>query len=474
MALMLLGSVSNALGQSFAPFVAYSSGTYVIPYDIDLADVNGDTKPDIIMAGGGSNAIGVLLNMGAGTFQSVIRYSTGGGSYPAAVATGDVNSDGKLDLVSANYLGNSVGVLLGNGDGTFQTVTIYSTGTYSAPSDVAVGDVNYDGKPDIITANYNNSTLGLFINTGRSFQLMVPYAAGTGCNPSSIVAADVNGDGKADLIAGNQFGGAVSVLLNDGYGSFNPVVLYNTSPGDHTYNVAVADLNGDRKPDIVTANANNNSVGIMLGNGNGTFQTMATQVIGPNQYGYDVAVADITGDNKPDLLAVNGSYDAAEVLPGNGNGTFQPFKSFSTGSRSAPNTVAVADLNGDNKLDIVTGNNDNNTISVLLNTTASVLASQPISPQTQLGLWPNPCAATEGFTLTMSGLPTRTSRLEATFFNTAGQRLSSAVLPITQGTVQGKLPTTGFLPGLYILRLSTYDMQGTYVSSLAVRQVCIK
>jgi hypothetical protein len=472
-ALVLTGSTSAAFGQSFAPFIAYSSGTYVIPLDIVLADVNGDTKPDIIMAGGGSNAAGVLLNTGDGTFQPVVRYSTGDSSYPQRVAVSDLNSDGKPDIITANYLGNSMGVLVGNGNGTFQPVVTYPTGSYSAPSDVAVGDINYDGKPDIITANYNNSTVGLFINNGNgTFQPIVTYPAGANCNPNSLVATDVNGDGKTDIVTGNYFGEAAGVLLNDGYGSFQPIVLYATSTGDHTYNIAVADINSDGKSDIIAANLNNNAVGVMLGNGNGTFQSMATHVIGPNQYGYSVAVADMTGDTKPDLIVVNGSSNAAEVLPGNGNGTFELFRSFYTGSNSAPNVVAVADLNGDNKLDIVTGNNNNNTISVLLN--ATVLAARSSIPQAQLDLWPNPSSVGEAFTLSTPSLPAAASRLEAILFNSAGQRVSSITLPVARGIASGKLATLGLLPGLYMLRLSVYDMQGTALGRLPARQLCIK
>jgi hypothetical protein len=471
--LVLAGLASTAAGQSFAPFVAYSSGTYVIPLDVVLADVNGDAKPDILLAGGSSDAAGVLLNTGSGTFQPVVRYPTGGGGYPQGIAASDVNSDGKPDIITANYLGNSVSVLLGNGTGAFQAAVAYATGSYSAPADVAVGDVNSDGKPDIITANYNNATVGIFINNGNgTFQPIITYSAGPNCNPISVVATDVNGDGKADIITGNYFGNAAGVLLNDGYGSFQPIVLYPTSIGDHTHNVAVADLNSDGRPDIITANANNNAAGVMLGNGNGTFQSMVSYVIGPNQYSYNVAVADITGDTKPDLVVVNGSSNAAEVLPGNGNGTFQLSRSFGTGSNSAPNKVAVADLNGDNKLDIVTGNNNNNTVSVLFN--ATVLATQPIAIRVQLDLWPNPSPAGEAFTLSAPSLPAAASRLEATIFTLAGQRVSSSTLPVAQGSARGKLSTAGLPPGLYMLRLSTYDLQGLVVGSLPARQLSIE
>jgi hypothetical protein len=124
---------------------------------VQVADVNGDGKPDIVLANwcviGNvcvNGTVGVLLGKGDGTFQSAVTYSSGGNN-ANSVAVADVNGDGKLDILVANVNSGTVGVLLGNGDGTFQTAITYGSGGEFVIS-VAVADINGDGKPDLVVA----------------------------------------------------------------------------------------------------------------------------------------------------------------------------------------------------------------------------------------------------------------------------------------------------------------------------------
>ena len=472
--LAFVGLAPVAFSQSFAPYTAYSVGTYVVPLGIALADVDGDNRPDIITANSGANSVGVLLNTGNGTFQPIASYSTGSSSFPRGVALSDVNGDGKLDIITANLLASSVAVLLGNGNGTFQAAVAYSTGGLSSPYEVVSADVNGDGKPDIIAANSNTASVGVLLNNGNgTFLPVTTYSSGANTSPYGVAIGDVNGDGLADIITANYFGDSAGVLLNDGYGSFQPVVLYSTGSGGHPHRVSLADVNKDSKLDIITANFNNNSAGVLLGNGNGTFQPQATYPIGPNQYPYGAVAADIDGDTKPDLVAVNGTGNVAQVLLGTGSGTFQPFSSFATGSNSTPVTVAVADLNGDGRPDIVTGNQSNNTVSVLLNTSV-VLATQPSLAAPQLTIWPNPVLADASIILAAHNLPASVSHLETTLVNSLGQKLRHSTLLAAQGTARGELPTDGLSPGLYLLHFNAYDAYGTTVGSPAIQRVCLE
>jgi len=235
----------------FVEAPVFSSGGYTAR-SVAVADVNGDGKPDLLVVNqcstsscaNSNGVVGVLLGNGDGTFQAAVTYASGGANaYSVAVA--DVNGDGKPDLlvsnqcVDNNCANGSVGVLLGNGDGTFQSAASYGSGGEFAYS-VAAADVNGDGKPDLLVANQcatsnctnPNGTVGVLMGNGDgTFQPAVMYASG-GVNTNSVAVADVNGDGKPDLVISNQCAdsncanGTVGVLLGNGNGTFRPVVTY--------------------------------------------------------------------------------------------------------------------------------------------------------------------------------------------------------------------------------------------------------
>jgi hypothetical protein len=315
------GSVSVLLGKgdgTFQAAVTYGSGG-ITARSVAVADVNGDGKPDILVAnwiGSGSGVVGVLLGNGDGTFQTPVAYDAGG-YLTSSVAVADLNGDGKPDIAVANATG-TVGVLLGNGDGTFQTAVTYSPGG-SGPQSVAVADLNGDGHLDLVVANQNQGHRGsvsVLLGKGDgTFESPVSYSSG-GYWTSSAVIADVNHDGFPDVIVSNicasinpdgtcNSGGELSVLLGKGDGTFRTPVAYYTSGGAENSSVAVADLNGDGKPDIAVLNGF--SVGVFLGNGNGTFQSPVSYGDG-GRYGISMAVADVNRDGKPDLLVTDACY----------------------------------------------------------------------------------------------------------------------------------------------------------------------
>jgi hypothetical protein len=360
-----------------------SNGQGFSAYSVAVADVNGDGKPDLLVADNCSavscslGSVSVLLGNGDGTFQHAVSYSSGG-ERAESIAVGDVNGDGKPDLLvlnlcsAASCASGSVGVLLGNGDGTFQPATTFSSGA-AEPYSLAVADVNGDGKRDLLVANclfYGSDLpcpgvggpLSVLLGNGDgTFRTPVTYGTGGMAGSFSVAVADVNGDGKPDLLVTNwstnegNFNGNVGVLLGNGDGTFQPAVIYD-SGGPGAFSVAVADVNGDGKPDVVVGNRI--GLGVLLGDGDGTFHP----VVSYNLFGAgagSVAVADVNGDGKPDLLVAmcaNADFwfcnDAVSVLLGNGDGTFQAAVTYASGGYTAA-SLAVADVNGDTKPDVL-------------------------------------------------------------------------------------------------------------------------
>jgi hypothetical protein len=360
------GTVSVLLGNgdgTFQPQQTFPVGSGADA--VAVADLNGDGIPDIITANAGTpshpgDTVSVLLGHGDGTFLPQQTFQVG--SQPGALAVADLTGDGKPDIIAANRggsynpYGNTVSVLLGNGDGTFQPQQTFQVGL--GPSAVAVADLGGDGIPDIITANYSSNTVSVLPGNGDgTFQAEPAFAVGSG--PDAVAVADLTGDGTPDLVTADRNSNTVSVLLGNGDGTFRPQQTFPV--GSYPDAVAVADLNGDGKPDIVTANSDSNSVSVLLGNGNGTFQPQQTFPVGRDPDA--VAVADLNGDGKADIITANFQENTVSVLLGNGDGTFQPPQTFPVGEETR--AVAVTDLTGDGKADIITANDDG-TVSVLL------------------------------------------------------------------------------------------------------------
>ncbi len=347
-------------GVSFSLPASYSVGTN--PNSVVVGDFNGDGRPDLAVAGYASS-VSVLLGNSDGTFQSAHNFAAG--AFFNSLAVGDFNNDGKLDLALTNPSSGTGSVLLGNGDGSFQAATSFAEdGQYSYS--LAVGDFNRDGKLDLTVANTSGVSV-LLGNGDGSFQTPRDFAVGGG--PQSVAVADFNGDGKPDLAVATSNGNHVSVLLGNGDGSFQSAQDFTVGGG--SYALAVGDFNGDGKPDLAVTNiVPNNSVSVLLGNGDGTFQM--AQNFDPGGHGISIAVGDFNGDGKSDLAIANNYSNTygtgtASVLLGNGDGTFQTPQNFAAGT--SPESVAVGDFNGDGKPDLAVADltNINPTVSVLVN-----------------------------------------------------------------------------------------------------------
>ncbi len=255
-------SVAVLLGNgdgTFRPASFYPAGD--MSSGIAAGDFNGDGKLDLATADYYSNTISILLGNGDGTFRPPISYPTG--QSPVAIVAGDFNGDGKLDLAVVT---NGVSIFLGNGDGTFHSGSTLNIGAFG----ICVADLNGDGVLDIVTANFpqfSGSAVVALGNGDGTFQPAIAYSAGH--DPVTVSAIDVNHDGILDLVMGNDDG--ASVLIGRGDGSFGPPTTYLTF-GSLANAATAADFNGDGIPDIAVGNASQNTISILLGNGDGTFE----------------------------------------------------------------------------------------------------------------------------------------------------------------------------------------------------------
>ncbi len=464
------GSTSSVLAQvimtatlRFLSAVTYASGGFA-PGSVVVGDMNGDGKPDLIVANGQSASVGILNGSGDGTFQTAVAYDTGG-QFPASVAVGDLlTPPGQLEVVVANGCANpntcagsgesGVGVLFAFGNP--KAVTYRSGG--SVAQSVKIADVNNDGIPDLLVAHFcasaniakctpsTSGSVGVLIGHDDIFTLVKTYYSG-GLQTAGLAVADVNGDGQPDLLvvntcasAGSCTNGSVGVLLGNGDGTFKKAVTYPT--GYFPLSIAVADVNGDGRADVLVANdcpssgsCGNGSEGVLLGRGDGTFGSMANYDTGGMQP-QSVAVADVNGDGKLDALVANSNSNTVGLLLGNGDGTFQAALTYDSGG-SSPLSAVAADLNGDGKLDIVVVNADSNTVGVLLNNTTLGKSTTTTSFVSSLNPSIYGQAVTWTATVTSSGSTMPTGKVTFTWGNAIGSALlnSSGVATLTKSSL---------------------------------------
>jgi uncharacterized repeat protein (TIGR03803 family) len=421
------------------------------------------------------------------SIQSLPTMQLGSGQNLMGVA--DITGNGKDDLIIANSLTGSISVMLGNGDGTFQSPQPFAAGQGSLNG--VVHDVNGDGKPDLVMVNSGTDTVSVFLNNGNgTFAPAQTYVTSNDGSTlaESVAVADVNGDGKPDLVVANGsnvYVGNVSVLLNNGNGTFQaPQTLIGGGSVVNADSVAVADVNGDGKPDIVVGTGAQyvidyynrpSRVELLLNNGSGNFvdsQNLASPNVGANPV--PVALSDLNGGGKPDVVFSTSSGATVAEL-NDGNGTFTnalPLTQF-----GAPGSLPIgADLTGRGKVeDLVVGNLSANTVSVFVHV-APVYTIEDVTPTAHIAVDPTATPAADKANLLLSATDATSSQELAAGFtyaiNWGDGGLPQTVVATANNGNGVPVAHTYAVDGSYVVSVMATDTDGA-VSSPATGLVVV-
>jgi FG-GAP-like repeat len=344
------------------------------PSNVLIGDMNNDRKLDLVVVLGRTRSITVIEGQGDGQFGAALSTTTLA-EPPGDIALGDLNGDGKLDLAVTSHDSYGVALLTGDGKGGLTIAPtspiVMKLGQHPHTHGLAVADINRDHKLDLITCNSTDNDISLALGDGRGNFTRAPQSFPVGPSPYPFAVGDVNNDGWLDIVATASATGpsrreqlplsrALTLLLSDGKGGLSPHRL-PIRTGEPWF-AAIADLNRDRRPDIVATHHELNALTVMIGDGRGGF----TEANGsPFDFGvslFQLITGDVDRDATMDVVATSG--DSIRVLLSDGRGAFKPPASIPVGPGAW--RIATGDLNGDGTVDVVTSNSESNSLSVLL------------------------------------------------------------------------------------------------------------
>jgi hypothetical protein len=346
----------STLRTGFTPFEVYpianldngQTGGTIGPA---IGDFNGDGYSDFAVPTN-SGPVVIFLGNGAGTFTNGTTINTASPFEPTSVVVGDFNGDGKQDLAVLSAAGaGSVNIYLGNGDGTFQAAKNYPVAASASASRLlAIGDFNRDGIQDLVATNTALGQVAVLLGNGDG-SFNAPLYDTVAAQPWNVVVGDINQDGIPDLAVASDGSNTVSVLVGNGDGSFQPAI-YVANGGTIAGSVALGDFNGDGYPDLATSSGPDNAVYVQLNQGTSTPAFGAAQKYAMRANPYYLTVGDFNRDGKLDIISANADNATVGVLLNQGTGTFSP----ATHHRVGDNAIFAyaADINGDDQVDLTT------------------------------------------------------------------------------------------------------------------------
>jgi hypothetical protein len=321
--------------------------------DVVLVDVNGDGDADLLVADRTTGSLGVALGDGDGTFGSVVTVSGGATVQAEALETADVDADGDVDVVMALGTGDGAAVFLNDGNGTFTLDSTVDTGTDSDPQDVVLADLDADCDLDMAIATGDSISLALGEGDG-TFAAPTTLDLGAGFAASALAVGDIDEDGTLDLVAASSATGNVAVLFGLGGGAFEPAVPVPVDAGDELSDLEIGDVDCDGDLDLVVANRTDGTIRVLRNDGTGILGASGavSAVAGISA----ISLVDLDRDGDLDVVASSETSGSVSLLINNGSGIYSLFgTAFATGGTGS-GAVAVGDLDGDGRIDVVTGN----------------------------------------------------------------------------------------------------------------------